>query len=397
MQFTLHQGDCIERLREYPDNSFDSCVTDPPYGLKFMSKHWDYDVPSVEIWRECLRVIKPGGHLLAFAGTRTHHRMTVNIEDAGFDIRDMIAWVYGSGMPKHQSSLKPAIEPITMARKPAKKATLLNIDACRVQHNDIIHTPQSDPSKRVGVVGSDLGISNADIEKFQAAQRESIQRTMELGRYPSNLIHDGSEEVVALFPDSDGAGPSLPNVKITGYGDGVVGSGESAYLGGPRRPFNSGTGSAARFFYQAKASRKDREDGLHGFPQQVSKSIGDGMSNVVRRCPEHDASIPSGGRTYSCGCKFQYHAGDISKPRANNHPTVKPTDLMRYLCRLVTPPGGIVLDPFAGSGSTGKAAMLEGFKFIGIEREAEYIDIANARILMAQIQAFDEEMARLEL
>lgn len=128
----LMLGDCLEVMQGLPDSSVDSVVTDPPYGLSFMGKKWDYDVPAVEIWAECLRVLKPGGYLLAFAGTRTQHRMAVRIEDAGFEIRDMIAWVYGSGMPKHQSHLKPALEPITVARKPAPKATLLNIDACRI-------------------------------------------------------------------------------------------------------------------------------------------------------------------------------------------------------------------------------------------------------------------------
>ena len=132
--------DCRHGLAMLPDNSVDAILTDPPYGLRFMGKKWDYDVPGVDIWVECLRVLKPGGHLLAFAGTRTQHRMAVRIEDAGFEIRDMIAWVYGSGYPKHRSSLKPALEPITMARKPAKVATLLNIDACRVDTTDIRHS-----------------------------------------------------------------------------------------------------------------------------------------------------------------------------------------------------------------------------------------------------------------
>lgn len=268
MHFQLHQGDCIDVLRSMSENSVDSIVTDPPYGLSFMSKHWDYDVPSVDIWRECLRVLKPGGHLLSFAGTRTQHRMAVNIEDAGFEIRDMIAWVYGSGMPKHQSCLKPAIEPITLARKPAKKATLLNIDDCRVEGRERTEYGLSNSKRSKGVTYGDP-TESADFDSSK-------------GRYPANLIHDGSEEVVDLFPESDGAGSSLPNVKITGYGDGVVGNGESSYLGGPRRPFNNGTGSAARFFYCAKANKKDRE-------------------------------------------------------ADNDHPTVKPTELMRYLCRLVTP------------------------------------------------------------
>ena len=145
------------------------------------------------------------------------------------------------------------------------------------------------------------------------------------GRWPSNILHDGSDEVTALFPDSNGSGGSVPQVKITGYGDGAVGTGKSEYIGGPRTKHNAGTGSAARFFYCAKASKVDRDD-------------------------------------------------------HNTHPTVKPTALMRYLCRLVTPPGGIILDPFCGSGSTGKAAILEGFDFIGIDADADYLAIAEARI-----------------
>ena len=307
----LRLGDCFVVVRTIADYSADSVVCDPPYGLQFMNKHWDYDIPSVEIWQECLRVLKPGGHLLAFAGTRTHHRMACRIEDAGFEIQDMIAWVYAQGMPKHQSRLKPAIEPITMARKPAKSATLLNIDACRIK----------------GRERTDYGLSNSKRTQGVAFGNpsESADFDSSKGRYPSNLIHDGSEEVVSLFPESLGCGGSVPKVKITGYGDGVVGTGESQYIGGERIPFDAGSGSAARFFYCAKANKKDRGEG-------------------------------------------------------NNHPTVKPNDLMRYLCRLVTPPNGIVLDPFMGSGSTGKAAVAEGFRFIGIEMLEEYFSIAHERI-----------------
>lgn len=346
MQDLIH-GDSLEVMSLFlPDNSVDAIVCDPPYGLSFMNRHWDYDVPSVDLWRECLRVLKPGGHLLAFAGTRTQHRMAVNIEDAGFEIRDLIAWVYGSGFPKSKnlgdgwgSALKPALEPLTVARKPfvgtlEKNYALhgtgaINVDACRVPHDgeklgggnnlaEVDRTQKHEGWKRPWM-------EDADAAKVAAERsRESTRRSEELGRWPANLIHDGSDEVVALFPDSNGSGGSIPNVKISGYGDGVVGNGKSEYFGGERTKVNAGSGSAARFFYCAKANKKDRGDG-------------------------------------------------------NNHPTVKPTDLMRYLCRLVTPPGGVVLDPFMGSGSTGKAAALEGFRFIGIEREAEYVEIARAR------------------
>jgi DNA modification methylase len=411
----VYCGNCLDVMAAIPDNSIDSIVTDPPYGLSFMGKKWDYDVPSEAIWRECLRVLKPGGHLLAFAGTRTQHRMAVRIEDAGFEIRDMIAWVYGSGFPKSLdvskaidkmdaaqeqgarrlrftswvrstgitsrqideatgtnmgghyitaasqpaimtrehleqcrhllgdvpewvereadirsvesrnfaereilgvqkgamagwsmdggtkfidrnitapateaarqwagwgTALKPALEPITVARKPligtvaanvlAHGTGALNVDGCRVGDN----AGWSYPSGRGGSGWHGRESLSANLSEPMAATQ---------GRWPANLIHDGSEEVVGLLND------------------------------------------AARFFYCAKASKRDRNEG-------------------------------------------------------NNHPTVKPTDLMRYLCRLVTPPGGTVFDPFMGSGSTGKAAAIEGFSFIGAEMQREYFDIAASRI-----------------
>ncbi|STB73759.1 prophage DNA methylase [Citrobacter koseri] len=301
----LYPGDCLDVLRSMADNSVDSIVTDPPYGLSFMGKKWDYDVPSPAVWAECLRVLKPGGHLLAFAGTRTQHRMAVCIEDAGFEIRDMIAWVYGSGFPKSHNlrgalegrgtALKPALEPVTVARKWFRGAVVanvlthgtgaLNIDRCRVG-TEGSRTNSSQPrAERNGFV-------KGFVEGTETVIRDQ-------GRWPANLIHDGSDEVVSILP-----------------------------------------GNSARFFYCAKASRKDRNEGLEGIPS----------------------------------------------PQQNHHPTVKPTDLMRYLCRLVTPPGGTVLDPFMGSGSTGKAAVLEGFRFIGIEREPEYIEIARQRIAAARRQ-----------
>lgn len=316
MESILLHGDCLEVLRTLPDNSVDSIVTDPPYGLSFMGKKWDYDVPASEVWAECLRVLKPGGHLLAFAGTRTQHRMAVRIEDAGFEIRDMIAWVYGSGFPKSHNlkdewqgwgtALKPALEPITMARKPligtvaenviAHGTGAINIDGCRVPG-----ALEGDPMRFFKSNGG------AFVAKFDTAPMVRTE-----GRWPANLIHDGSEPADLL-------------------------------------------GDAARFFYCAKASKKDRDEGLERF--ETTTKAGSG-------------ALRDGGRD--------------TKARANIHPTVKPTDLMRYLCRLVTPPNGTVLDPFMGSGSTGKAAKLEGFAFIGIEREADYLEIAKARIEAAK-------------
>lgn len=329
-------GDNLPILREMPDNSVDAIVTDPPYGLSFMGKRWDYDVPSVELWAECLRVLKPGGHLLAFAGTRTQHRMAVRIEDAGFEIRDMIAWVYGSGFPKSLdigkavkewdgwgTALKPALEPITLARKPLAERTVaanvlewgtggVNVDGCRVG---------TDTVKVVGP--ADGGRKFARKYDYNGANLPNVTLSEHNGRFPANLIHDGSNEVVGLFP-----------VQPSGKNDGKM-------------------VSAARFFYCAKASRSEREAGLEGVEKQNNMRVNAPRENEEAK---HNNQL------------------------ANHHPTVKPIALMRYLCRLVTPPNGVVLDPFTGSGTTGCAATLEGFGFIGIEREAEYAEIARRRI-----------------
>jgi site-specific DNA-methyltransferase (adenine-specific) len=334
----LLHGDCLDRLRELPDCSVDACVTDPPYGLSFMGKAWDYDVPTVDVWREVLRVLKPGGHLLAFAGTRTQHRMAVAIEDAGFEIRDLIAWVYGSGFPKSRNldgdwqgwgtALKPALEPITVARKPFKGTVAanvlehgtgaINVDGCRVAGK------WTTWRKKDGTVSE----QNQDSHNIYGAGMGDVRNPEHPeGRWPANLIHDGSDEVVGLFPESSGG--AHPKKRNDTPNRAMAGRNYAREI--PARIEMADSGSAARFFYCAKASKADRGEG-------------------------------------------------------NTHPTVKPTELMRYLCRLVTPPGGVVLDPFMGSGSTGKAAALEGFRFIGIEREEEYLEIARHRVQAGDVQ-----------
>jgi site-specific DNA-methyltransferase (adenine-specific) len=363
----LLMGDCLDVLRTMPDCSVDAVVTDPPYGLAFMGKRWDYDVPSVAIWAECLRVLKPGGHLLAFAGTRTQHRMAVRIEDAGFEIRDMIAWVYGSGFPKSLdvskaidkaageirprvaggqegvnailgarkcgeaisgeaisgeaqqwagwgTALKPALEPITMARKPLagtvaanvlKHGTgALNVDGCRVG------------AKARPVMVRTKTVVSATTMSGQSMGATSSGEQTTAGRWPANLIHSGEGEVVGLFPQTtSGANPTRRG------GMGYHGAEGQQQCHAPR---GQDTGSAARFFY----------------------------------CPKADSSERQGV----------------------THPTVKPLDLMAYLCRLVTPPGGVVLDPFMGSGTTIKAALAEGFQGIGIELDPVYFTMAEHRI-----------------
>ena len=400
----IHVGDCLEVMRGMADGSVDAIVTDPPYGLTtnkkggtgtasvnlespygrsrigtgngpggFMGMKWDSDVPSVEIWMECLRVLKPGGHLLAFAGTRTQHRMAARIEDAGFEIRDMIAWVYGSGFPKSHNgewggtALKPALEPITVARKPLHGTVeanwrehgtgALNIDTCRV---DLDGVANPSVARRQGAINhlSTRTAAQAQAEgKLESRQSEGAYRAERdgeaMGRWPANLIHDGSDEVVAAFPLAPGQqgnlrGHSRDRTSLGIYGD--MGAARDAVA-------RADSGSAARFFYCAKASRQDRNDGLEA---GVVSAVAAGAT--MRHCEQANWPARNG----------------------NHHPTVKPTDLMRYLCRLVTPAGGLVLDPFMGSGSTGKAAVLEGFRFIGIELDPNYAAIAEARIRVAQ-------------
>lgn len=394
MTHTLHLGDCLAVLRTLPDNSIDSIVTDPPYGLAFMGKRWDYDVPGVEVWTECLRVLKPGGYLLAFAGTRTQHRMACRIEDAGFELRDMIAWLYGSGFPKSHNgawggtALKPAMEPITVARKPligtvsanfaAHGTGGLNIDGCRVE-------PTGESRERVGEASQESRYTDAGGTNFAA--KPGIRGGDPAGRWPANVVHDGSDEVGACFPHTKSgarrAGEYAGSSGSVSLGDHGTFSSRAiaASEGNAARFFQScrpdpddlfddegftAVGERARFFYCAKASRADRNAGC----------------DALEKRPLHWSSGDANPGS------FQSEGTD--KSAQNFHPTVKPTNLMRWLCRLVTPRGGVVLDPFMGSGSTGRGALLEGFGFIGIEREPDYLAIAELRVADAA-----EEAARL--
>lgn len=327
-----------------PDNSVHAIVTDSPYGLKFMGAKWDYDVPSVETWKEVLRVLRPGGHLLSFAGARTQHRMCVNIEDAGFQIRDMIAWIYASGFPKSLNigkkldewegwgtGLKPAMEPITLARKPLSEKTIaanvlkwgtgaINIDDCRVEAVDQEEYSKNWDRKTTTDIrgGNFVGGKPSGVElKTEAKQ----------GRFPANLIHDGSQMVLDLFPESKGQQGNVKGTEPSTPGKNTYGKYERATAFEKR----GDSGSAARFFYCSKARKAERNMG---------------MDNTT----------------------------------GNHHSTVKPLNLMRYLCRLVTPPGGIVYDPYAGSGTTLIAVTMEGFHFIGSETEEDYCKIANQRL-----------------
>jgi site-specific DNA-methyltransferase (adenine-specific) len=414
-RFNLFEGNCLEVMKTMEADSIDSIVTDPSYELGFMGKSWDSSgiAFNVEVWQEALRVLKPGGHLIAFSGSRTYHRMAVAIEDAGFEIRDQIMWVYGSGFPKSHdvskaidkaagaerqrvtykggiasgqgnyggggeihdgtkvgntaildfakqwqgwgTALKPAHEPMVLARKPLIGTVANNVLTFGVGGLNI-------DGGRVGTEGGGNSCAGGDACKCSSnneifSSTKHPTRIDELqGRFPANFIHDGSDEVVAGFPDTGKSGVAVRRNGNQAKGMFPVSIAEgSADVG-----FND-SGSAARFFYCAKASKKDRNEGLDGFEEVRTGA----MQATV------DGSMLTGS------------GNERTTTRANHHPTVKPTSLMQYLVRLVTPPNGIVLDPFLGSGSTGKAAMYEGFNFVGIELTPEYLPIAKARILFA--------------
>lgn len=387
MQYTLHVGDSLQKLKDLPDNSVDSVVTDPPYEIGFMGKKWDNTgiANNVELWKEVLRVLKPGGHVLAFSATRTYHRMTCAIEDAGFEIRDQLQWLYGSGFPKSHSvskgidkmkgakrtaeakqwtgwgtALKPAHEPIVLARKPSSESTIaknvikhgtgvINIDSCRVKTED-----------KFG--GGKKGSSGF----AQGYKSEGWEPGSDKGRWPANILHDGSDEVLALFPSTKDATSITPS-----HSQGMFGFG-----GIDRELKYHGDGNvASRFFYSAKTSGKDRNEGCEAMPNIFVGGISGGEGEVMTL-----------GRASLNGKPKQI------QPKQNNHPTVKPTALMQYLVRLITPPNGTVLDPFMGSGSTGKACAYENFNFIGIDLSKEYVAIAKKRIEFAKA-AYEAEHA----
>ncbi|MAS02923.1 MAG: site-specific DNA-methyltransferase [Gammaproteobacteria bacterium] len=411
----LHNGDCLNVLKMMIEDEVfvDSIVTDPPYELGFMGRSWDSTGIAFQkkTWELCFKVLKPGGHLLAFSGSRTYHRMAVAIEDAGFEIRDQVMWLYGSGFPKSMNvgkaldkklgneresfgtklkkagdmrggnyvkggdyksieieitkgntewegwgtALKPAHEPLVLARKPLSENSVvdnvlkhrtggINIDECRVEGNDAKY-PDTNPDFR------DQGRQskeNMGIDKLSFGQTENVKRKKVVrksrdengvwtndnsgmkaegseyadadprGRFPSNVMHDGSGSIKELFEDK------------------------------------------SKYFYCAKTSKAERNQGL---------------DNFIKKNKVFNGQSPNASKDMK-GVEQKF----TTKPSANIHPTVKPIKLMKYLCRLITPKGGTILDPFMGSGSTGMAAKEENFEFVGIEKEEEYFNIATARI-----------------
>lgn len=470
---TLYCGDCREALAEMADNSVDSVVCDPPYGLGnepdinavldcwlsgnvyrpkgggFMGKAWDAFVPGPEIWREVYRVLKPGWHLLAFAGTRTVDVMGIALRLAGFEQRNLFCWAFGSGFPKSLSvsraldqiagaerevvgskkvtrdmkdlrcgnwgnkeisskgteipitvpetklakqwdgwgsALKPALEPILLCRKPLSEATIaanvvkhgtggLNIDGCRVAIDESVDDP------RLG------GKGEWHIKREQSNHTVSLppstMSSSSLGRFPPNLLLDDSPEVAALFPNTNVSGDKRQQINPSH--DGYCRPGKSMFTHKPDFAGYHDAGSASRFFprlgygpddaplfYCAKASASERDQGLEGM-DAVDKYRKAGLWN------SHDCFSGKSGDEI-------WKAKNPNLPKRNNHPTVKPVNLLRWMVRLITPPDGIVLDPFLGSGTTGIAAYREGLQFIGCEMEPEYFKIACRRIEAAQRQ-----------
>jgi len=426
--YTVHIGNNLDILPTLPDNSVDSIVTDPPYELGFMGKKWDSSgiAYSVELWRECLRVLKPGGHLLSFGGTRTWHRVAVGIEDAGFEVRDSIAWMYGSGFPKSLdvskaidkqsgydgavigteqidvgmqggsmhagrdrklaereikelspqaeqwegwgTALKPAFEPIVVARKPLIGTVAENVLTHGTGALNI-------DGSRIGTSGGTQGASEGPQgQVFGNGLNGERGKPIEgLGRWPANVILD---EYSAELLDEQTANLKGATSRTTHVDRGPFSTGVGELV--PDAVYGD-SGGASRFFYVAKASKRDRNEGLDGLDERQSVGGGGGVGDYL-----DDVNSASG--------KF----GSEKAPGKNFHPTVKPTQLMRYLVKLVTPPGGTVLDPFTGSGSTGKAAILEGFRFIGCELTEDYIPIIEGRLkhaelMKAELEAKEEE------
>jgi site-specific DNA-methyltransferase (adenine-specific) len=416
---TIYAGNNLEVLPTLPDNSVDSIVCDPPYELGFMGKSWDSSgiAYSVELWRECLRVLKPGGHLLAFGGTRTWHRLAVAIEDAGFEIRDNIAWLYGSGFPKSHNvgnaidkklgmgnrghaissgsqihpttgqarpngellpkyegrtpegkkwdgwgtALKPAHEPIVVARKPLTGTVAenvlehgvggINVDACRIGTETRLNASAGNKDR------DSWRMNTSEVEG-----RESI------GRWPANIILD--EYTAELLDEQSGitkTGDVKPHENNSQSS--IFGNGKGSDWKGVTGFHKGDSGGASRFFYVAKANKRDRNEGLENIEGKEISAKGNGLARTCNTC---GASTLDG-----CDCPDRTFSNPV---RQNFHPTVKPTALMQYLIRLVTPTNGVVLDPFAGSGSTGKAAILEGKHFIGIEITPEYLPIIEGRL-----------------
>lgn len=537
MPYEILLGDCLEMMKLLPASSVDAIVTDPPYGIDFMGRGWDNVVPGPPFWKAALRLAKPGAHLLAFGGSRSAHRLACAVEDAGWEIRDSLGWIYASGFPKsldiskqfdlrgkgsehlyrftawmrtkrltarrineitgslmgghyltaksqpaiptreffellrphlgeipteieelverhnriesireatgeypgHSfaewddnygkprdvtpkprrdnpasrlakrwagwgTALKPSLEVIYLARKPIEAGSdiasnvkrhgtgAINIDGCRVPG-----APPSVPQPR---------FSREMRAGFGASEGRNGEMSSASGRWPANLLQDGSEEAAAVFPDTGKSGTAVNRNRgerapsRAGFLPGTIAAGpDVGYADG---------GSAARFFAALKPTAEDAREALEDFEAEVAEGALGGELRALyapkssKRDREEGCEDLEPRKTAKLAGADRPEIDDLVSarfrtfPSRNDHPTVKPTALMRYLCRLVTPPDGVVLDPFAGSGSTGKAALLEGFNFLGIEQTPRYVEIAKRRCAHAEATHAEATAAETE-
>jgi SAM-dependent methyltransferase len=416
MNFDLRHGDCLQVLATLPDACVDAVVTDPPYGLSFMGRKWDYDVPSIEIWAECLRVLKPGGHLLAFAGTRTQHRMAVRIEDAGFEIRDMIAWVYASGFPK-SLDISKAIDKAA-PRRGQFDAFAEHFDAMwrisGLKRSEFV--PYFPHYKNPASIMAQL--SNWKLAKNVPTKQDFLilQNLLQLSDEFSDLIDrvEAEREVVgkqrgtqlAVAPGQgndrstttlDITAPATPEAQQwQGWGTALKPALEPITMA--RKPI-AGTVAANVLAHGTGAINVDgcRVEETKGVPASLSSAGGLGWStggDMERKQQQngrwpanliHDGSDETSSLLSDAARFFYTPKASTAERQGVTHPTVKPLDLMAYLCRLITPPNGTILDPFMGSGTTIKAAMSEGFKAIGIERDPDYFAMAQQRLNETQL------------
>jgi DNA modification methylase len=401
MRYEIIQGDCRDILAgvtvvncapfhrvqslDLPDNSIDAIVTDPPYGLSFMCRDWDQEVPGPDYWRAVYRVAKPGAHLLAFGGTRTFHRLACAIEDSGWIIRDCLMWLYGSGFPKSHNIALGIDKKYGAPNRGRAIPTASSFQACDTDRENLLtsnpveqyraRTPEAAPWVGFGTALKPAwepiilarkpfrgSVADNVLEHGTGALHIDAGRINGNGRWPANLVLD--ESAAAILDDQSGAIVCHPMIAAKSRGLGYSFKGpasENVNIGGGDINVTYGdTGGASRFFYTAKASREEREGGLDGPEETVSDGRAKPADNAYQR-----------GKT----------------KRKNLHPTVKPLELMRWLVRLITSPGGTVLDPFCGSGSTVAAAMIEGFNAIGIEIDPIAVEIARKRAAFAKVQA----------
>ena len=435
----IYNGNCLEVLKDFPDNFFDGCVTDPPYGISFMNKHWDYQIPSVDIWKEILRVLKPGGYVLCACGTRTQHRMAVNIEDAGFEIRDVITWHYGSGFPKSHDISKAidrqaGAERTVIDTKETKSGGMANVNKANKEqgfrpnnyneHGNVfeITEPATDAAKEWDGWGTALkpatefwtmarkplsestvaenvlkhGTGGININGSRISLNGekpptgSAKRVYKANDYTEEKIYGDNKETSSLgrFPANvifdeftgqilDQQSGMLKSGMVKERKEGYESNGATGFLHGYSDHTNQygDSGGASRFFYCAKASNAERNKGLNGF--EAKERDDRGNNQATRVCI--DCGLTDNGINDHSGCSGEYDYKKCS-PIKNTHPTIKPVDLMRYLVKLIIPKNGIVVDPFIGSGTTGIAAKMEMINYVGVELQLEYCKIAEARI-----------------